>query len=443
MDDNNRPARLISRPPESPHKKTGRHNRRPVSLSVKVSVTAQLRPVVPLPPEVTHVFHRQVRRHQYQHALARYGRDKQVDTHVPVAVRNPERYVPSPLRACRVVIPKAHRIEIEHFDVLRKTPLRGQMNLYMVGKNPEVIEPRIDELRLPVGRLLHAVGIENVVARLNERIDPGGEALLPEFAALLAVEPLHRLLVHDRMNGHIDRRLLHKRRGWLRHRIVCSRGNRGNGLGRLLRRQERRRQKRCRQENAKTFHGRTGSIELGDRAVVLHGVVPGVGDGQRRTAHAGIDLEREGVIRRRIERGGEGHHPSFVRLLGHIPFHVGHRIVQHGQVVRRHVSLDVGEENIHRPVPVADVEIGVHDLAERPGRHALHGLRVELEVARENQRVHILLEIGLALGTPFFARFTALLLGRKGLLPLSDDRVADGTRQDESDGNKENLFHGT
>lgn len=48
-----------------------------------------------------------------------------------------------------------------------------------------------------------------------------------------------------------------------------------------------------------------------------------------------------------------------------------------------------------------------------------------------------------ALGTPFFARFTALLLGRKGLLPLSDDRVADGTRQDESDGNKENLFHGT
>ena len=34
--------------------------------------------------EVTHVFHRQVRRHQYQHALARYGRDKQVTAAVIV-----------------------------------------------------------------------------------------------------------------------------------------------------------------------------------------------------------------------------------------------------------------------------------------------------------------------------------------------------------------------
>lgn len=183
------------------------------------------------------------------------------------------------------------------------------------------------------------------------------------------------------------------------------------------------------------------SIELRNAARILHGVVPGVGDGQRRAARAGEYLEGERVGRRREERRGEGHHPPLVRLLGEVALQVVDRVVDDRHVVGRHVALDVGKADIGRTVPDADIELGVHDLTQRTGRLALHGLGVELEVARKDDRIHRFLEVGDPLGTPFLTDFAALLLGRQHF-SLTDDRNGRRTQQEAHD-KDDCFFHGT
>ncbi len=120
---------------------------------------------------------------------------------------------------------------------------------------------------------------------------------------------------------------------------------------------------------------------------------------------------------------------------------VGNRVVDDRSVVGSHVTLDVGKADVDRAVPHADVERRVDDLTHGARRLALHGLGIELEVAREDEGVHHLLVVGDTLGTAFFAHLAALLLGRERFF-LPDDRNG---RYAEHETAEENgcFFHGT
>ena len=183
------------------------------------------------------------------------------------------------------------------------------------------------------------------------------------------------------------------------------------------------------------------SIELRNRTRILHRVVPRVADRQIGTARAGEYLEREGIGPRRIERRVERHHPPFVGLFGRVALQVRYRIVDYRRVVRRYVAFDIGQTDVGRAVPDAYVERGVDNLAHGARRLALHRLGIELEVARENQRVHHLLVVRNAFRTAFFADFAAFFLGRKHLL-LSDDRRG-GCAQQQTAQDYHCFFHGT
>ena len=187
-------------------------------------------------------------------------------------------------------------------------------------------------------------------------------------------------------------------------------------------------------------HG--GSIDLRDRTGVLHGVVPRIGDREVCTARAGEDLEGEGVGRGREERRREGHHPPLLGLLGRVARDVGHRVVDDRRVVGRHVPLDIGQTDVRRAVPDLDAEGRVHDLAHGTRGLLLHGLGVELEVARQHERVGELLVLGNAVRTAFLTHLAALLLGRQNLL-LSDHGEGRRAQQQARDNDNDCFFHST
>lgn len=93
------------------------------------------------------------------------------------------------------------------------------------------------------------------------------------------------------------------------------------------------------------------------------------------------------------------------------------------------------------PVPDAEAELGVHDLAQGPRRLALHRLRIELEVARLHERIHELFVVGDPLRTPLLAHFAALLFRREHLF-LSDDGDGRRTHQ-QPEYDDDCFFHST
>ncbi len=128
-------------------------------------------------------------------------------------------------------------------------------------------------------------------------------------------------------------------------------------------------------------------------------------------------------------------------LLGSVALNIGDSVVDDRGVVRRHVTFDIRQADVHRAVPDADVEGRVDDLAHGAGRLALHRLGIELEVAREHDGIDHALVVGDALGTALFTHFAALLLGREHLF-LTDDG---GGRHAEQQAAEDNycFFHGT
>ena len=70
---------------------------------------------------------------------------------------------------------------------------------------------------------------------------------------------------------------------------------------------------------------------------------------------------------------------------------------------------------------------------------ALHRLRIELEIARQHERVHRLRVVGDALGTPLLADFAALFLRREHL--LLPDHGEDGHARQQPQQDNDCSFH--
>ena len=75
------------------------------------------------------------------------------------------------------------------------------------------------------------------------------------------------------------------------------------------------------------------------------------------------------------------------------------------------------------------------------GRLALHGLGVELEIARKDDRIHRFLKTGDTVRTSFLTHLAALFFGRQ-ILFLSDHGSADYAEQQAHDDNN-CFFHST
>ena len=89
----------------------------------------------------------------------------------------------------------------------------------------------------------------------------------------------------------------------------------------------------------------------------------------------------------------------------------------------------------------ADVERGVHNLAHRTCGLTLEGRRVELEVARQHERVHELLVVGDTFRPAFLAHLAAFFLGRQHFF-LSDHGNGRRTEQQAHNDN-DCFFHST
>ena len=135
------------------------------------------------------------------------------------AVEEVERYAPPPLHARSAVIADRHRIEVEHLDILRDAALGGQVHLDVVDQQPEEEVIGIDRTDQSAGHLLHRIGIEQVVARPDDRIDVRGVDLGAVGAALGTAHVPRRVLVDGGMPDELHGCLLHRHDGSLRHAV--------------------------------------------------------------------------------------------------------------------------------------------------------------------------------------------------------------------------------
>lgn len=184
-------------------------------------------------------------------------------------------------------------------------------------------------------------------------------------------------------------------------------------------------------------------LQRSDRTRILHRNVPGIGDGQRRTAGLGINIQRKDIPGRREERSDESDLPTVGALLLEGLLGIGNRVVEYRQIIRHHRTLDVRQENIEFSVPILQSEIRIGNQVLRSGRHNTHTVGYELKIARCNQRIDIAFVFSLTLRTPLLARLPLLLLGTQFLV-LTLCLCAYPVTCEAKNGNEcqcENLFH--
>lgn len=193
-----------------------------------------LDPLVPQPADIAHGDRGGDER---QDRFARGGRDGQVGVVECVAVGDVERDGPPPLHARGLVVVDRHRIEVQHLDILRHAPLRGQVHLNVVDEHSEEEVVGVDRADHSAGELLHGVGEEHVVARLHQRVDLRGVDLGLVGAPFGTVHPLFGLFVDGRVLDHLHGRLLDGDHRGLRHAVGAGSAQRvlrrlcGDGAG--------------------------------------------------------------------------------------------------------------------------------------------------------------------------------------------------------------------
>ena len=153
-----------------------------------------------------------------------------------IAVGDIERDAPPPLQARGLITADRHRVEIEHFDVLRNAPLGRQVNLDVIDEHAEKEVVGIDAADKAAGNLLHAVRKEHVVARLHQRVDLLRIKSGPVGPAFGAGHAAGWVFIDRRMLDELHGLLLDGNHGRLRHAVHGRSAQRKLRGGRNLRR---------------------------------------------------------------------------------------------------------------------------------------------------------------------------------------------------------------